>query len=89
MENETPKQEETKALNKAFVSRIFLIITYLIYIIFWESLCLCGGAYMVIHFDRSGWWMLLAVVCGGACFKPHTWYGLWDGIEYKTKDEDD
>ena len=44
MENETLNNNGTEALNKALVSRSFLIITYLIYIIFWESLCLGGGA---------------------------------------------
>jgi len=87
MENKTHLNAEKEESNNPLISRNFLIITYLIYIIFWEILCLGGGAYMVVHFNRSGWWMLLAVILGSACFKPHTWYGLWDGIERKTNDK--
>jgi hypothetical protein len=48
-------------------------LTYLIYIVFWESLVFGGIGYAVFVLDRSGWWFLLAIVLGGAAYHPLHW----------------
>jgi hypothetical protein len=48
-------------------------ITYLIYIVFWESLVFGGIGYAVFFQDRSGWWFLLAILLGGMVYSPLKW----------------
>ncbi|MDO9402054.1 MAG: hypothetical protein Q7T46_11505 [Polaromonas sp.] len=48
-------------------------LTYLIYIIFWESLIFGGTGYAVFVLDRSGWWFLLALFIGGTAYSPLKW----------------
>jgi len=48
-------------------------VTYLIYIILWESLIFGGTGYAVFVLDHSGWWMLAAVVIGGTAYSPLKW----------------
>jgi len=50
-----------------------IALTYLIYIIFWETLCLGGCAYFVIEHDADPLWFVLAVVLSGSCIKPSQW----------------
>ena len=52
-------------------------LTYLIYIIFWESLVFGGAGYAVFVLNHSGWWFLAALIIGGCAYKPREWiYGL-------------
>lgn len=55
-------------------------ITYLIYILFWESLTLGGSAYVVFVLDRSGWWMLLGIALATCAYRPEMWM---DGKSFK------
>jgi hypothetical protein len=48
-------------------------ITYLIYIIFWETLCLAPVFYAVFWLDKSGWWFLLAIYLSQAAYSPYKW----------------
>ncbi len=48
-------------------------LTYLIYIIFWESLIFGGTGYAVFVLDHSGWWFLLALLIGGTAYSPLKW----------------
>jgi len=48
-------------------------ITYLIYIIFWETFILGGGAYIVFGLGNSGWWFALACVLSGLAYRPSMW----------------
>jgi hypothetical protein len=48
-------------------------LTYLIYILAWESLVLGGAYYAVFVLNRSGWWFLLAMLLSGAAYKPKDW----------------
>lgn len=48
-------------------------ITYLIYIIFWESLVFGGCGYAVFVLGHSGWWFLLAVALGFCAYSPSRW----------------
>jgi len=48
-------------------------ITYLIYIVFWESMIFGGTGYAVFILDRSGWWFLLAAFLGGLAYSPLKW----------------
>ncbi len=50
--------------------------TYLIYIIFWETLTIGGGSYIVFATERSGWWMLLAVLLSMGAYSPKEWKKL-------------
>lgn len=50
--------------------------TYLLYIIFWESLTLGGCAYCVFWRKASGWWFVLAVLLSGAAYSPEKWAAL-------------
>ena len=51
-------------------------ITYLIYIIIYESLVLGGCGYVVFGLGYSGWWFVLAVVLSGEAYKPKQWRRL-------------
>ena len=48
-------------------------LTYLIYILAYESLILGGTAYAVFVLGHSGWWFALAVILSGLAYKPETW----------------
>ena len=48
-------------------------ITYLIYIIFWESLIFGGVGYVVFWLGHSGWWFALALVVGSMAYSPLKW----------------
>ena len=47
--------------------------TYLIYIVFWESLVFGGTGYAVFVLGHSGWWMLAAAILGGLAYSPLKW----------------
>ena len=57
---------------------VFIVLTYLIYIIFFESLVLGGCGYIVFVLNKSGWWFLLAFILSGAAYKPKSWRKLWN-----------
>ena len=48
-------------------------VTYLIYIIFWETLVLGGCGYAVFALGHSGWWFLLAFFLGCSAYSPAKW----------------
>ena len=51
-------------------------LTYLIYIIFWESLVFGGCGYAVFVLGHNGWWFLLAFFLGASAYSPAKWiYG--------------
>jgi len=50
--------------------------TYLVYIIFWETLTIGGSAYVVFGLGESGWWFLLGVILSGAALRPNKWKDL-------------
>jgi len=54
------------------------IISYLVYIIFFETLVLGGCGVAVFGYGASGWWFLLAVLLSGAAYSPERWSSLWD-----------
>ena len=45
-------------------------LTYLIYIVCYESLVIGGTAYVVFWLGHSGWWFLLTALLSGAAYKP-------------------
>ena len=47
--------------------------TYLIYIIFWETLVIGGCGYAVFVLGFTGWWFALAVVLGSMAYSPLKW----------------
>lgn len=51
-------------------------ITYLIYIVIYETIVLGGCGYSVFMLGASGWWFLLAVLMSGAAYKPENWSAL-------------
>jgi hypothetical protein len=48
-------------------------ITYLIYILAFESLVWGGTGYAVFVLGFSGWWFALALVVSGAAYSPSKW----------------
>ena len=52
-------------------------ITYLIYIIFWETFVLGGCSYIVFWMGFSGWWFLFAIVLSGCAYTPEKWSYLY------------
>lgn len=48
-------------------------ITFLIYIVFYESLCLGGCAYIVFFKDQSPWWFVLAGYFSACAYSPKKW----------------
>ena len=54
-------------------------LTYLIYIIIYETLVVGGCAYAVFVLGHSGWWFLLAVAMSGSAYSPERWiHGVVD-----------
>lgn len=51
-------------------------LTYLAYIVFWESLTLGGCAYCVFWKEASPWWFLLAVFMSSHAYSPEKWAAL-------------
>ena len=78
MKQGTEVSENTdKALHIGGVSKRFIAITYMIYIILWEALVIGGFGYVVFVLNRSGWWMLLAVLLSASAYKPKSWRKLF------------
>ena len=48
-------------------------ITYLVYIVIWESLIFGGAGYAVFVLERSPWFFLLAIIIGGSAYSPMKW----------------
>lgn len=48
-------------------------VTYLIYIIFWESMVFGGIGFAVFVLDRSGWWLLVAATLSMMAYSPASW----------------
>ena len=70
-------EDKEKALHIGGVSKRFIAITYMIYIILWEALIIGGFGYVVFGLNRSGWWMLLAVMLSDSAYKPKSWRELF------------
>ena len=51
-------------------------LTYLIYIVFWDSFTIGGCAYIVFGLGHSGWWFALAVPLAAMACSPRRWIGL-------------
>ena len=52
-------------------------LTYLIYIVFWETLVIGGCGYAVFVLGFTGWWFVLAVILGSVAYSPLKWiYGV-------------
>lgn len=54
------------------------ILSYVVYILAFETLVLAGCGYAVFVQGHSGWWFLLAVIVSGAAYPPERWSSLWD-----------
>ena len=48
-------------------------VTYLIYIIFWETLMWAGTGYAVFVLGASGWWFALTLPVACMAYKPLQW----------------
>jgi hypothetical protein len=77
MTKERNLEDKNKALHIGGVSKRFIAITYMIYIIAWETLIIGGFGYVVFELNRSGWWMLLAVLLSASAYKPESWRKLF------------
>lgn len=53
-------------------------VTYLIYIIVYEFLCLGGCAYLVFWKNANPWWFVLACMLSAGAYKPESWAKLID-----------
>ena len=77
MSKEQNLEDKDNALHICSVSKSFIAITYMIYIILWEALIIGGFGYVVFGLNRSGLWMLLAVLLSAAAYKPESWRKLF------------
>ena len=64
-----PTQEQVPDENE----RDIRFISYLIYIIFFETLVLGGTGYAVFVLGHSGWWFALAALFSSAAYPPAKW----------------
>ena len=48
-------------------------LTYLIYVVFFESLIWGGSGYAVFFLGASAWWFLLAFVVSCCTYSPARW----------------
>lgn len=53
-----------------------LCISYLLYILFWETLIIGGTGYAVFVLGYSGWWFLLAYTLSVSAYPPKKWAKL-------------
>lgn len=60
-----------------------VFITYLIYIILYETLVIGGCGYAVFVLHHSGWWFVLSVLFSGGAYTPSKWNRLLTGKEDK------
>jgi hypothetical protein len=51
-------------------------VTYLIYIVLFESLIFGGVGYAVFVLGHSGWWFVFALFVSSAAYTPSKWYGI-------------
>ena len=58
-------------------------LTYLIYIIFWESLVLGGSIYLYGWRGWSGWWVALGFLLSTMAYSPKKWGQLFKE-DYET-----
>jgi hypothetical protein len=59
----------------------FIVWTYLLYVLFYETLVIGGCGYVVFGLGHSGWWFLLAVLFSCGTYSPERWHGLLTGKE--------
>lgn len=65
------------------------IASYMIYLVFYETLTIGGTAWVVFIQGQSGWWWILGVIFSAGCIKPERWTTLWDeklAEKYRHKD---
>ena len=55
----------------------WVLITYLIYIVIYECLVLGGTAFIIVEYNRSGWWMLLGILMSTGAYKPSAWAEMY------------
>lgn len=48
-------------------------VTYLIYILIYETLVIGGAGYAVFVLGHSGWWFLLAALLSAGAYRPQAW----------------
>ena len=59
------------------MSKSWLGVTYLLYVVWWDAVLFGGAGYVVFWLDRSPWWFLLAVILSGCSYTPGQWiHGL-------------
>lgn len=66
------------------------VMSYLIYIIAYETLTVGGTAYVVFGLGYSGWWFLLGALFSAGAWRPERWSTLWDtelAEKYRLKAE--
>lgn len=54
-----------------------ILVTYLIYIIFWFTLVVGGTGYATFVLDHSAWWWILALLLCETAYTPTSWKRLW------------
>jgi hypothetical protein len=53
--------------------KALIMITYMIYIICYETLIVGGCGYVVFFLGHSGWWFVLAGIFSAAAYSPKKW----------------
>ena len=78
------KPERSEAGNGSYKMRhegeekSMIHFTYMIYIIFWESLTIGGCAYLIFFKGYSGWWFILAILLSTLAYSPEKWNVLFN-----------
>lgn len=58
-------------------------LTYLVYIVIYETFCLGGAVYLKLT-GHSWWWIILGVYLSSAAYSPSRW-GLTEEKEEKSE----
>ena len=53
--------------------------TYMIYIIFWESLVWGGWFYLFVFRNINGWTIILAMALSAVAYSPQKWFNTFEG----------
>lgn len=54
----------------------YIVISYLIYIVCYETLVIGGCGYVVFALHRSPWWFVLATLFSAGAYSPEKWNQL-------------
>ena len=63
----------------------FVVVTYLIYIVFWQTMIFGGFGYIIFVLGHTAWWAIVAMILWDGAYTPEQWQRL---LSRYIKDEE-